>query len=394
MDLNWLPFGAGRRHETAGVRRIKRGVKSLQEKHGGQFIAGAAVLSAVAAAISGTGAYLFERAVRLRRRPLSARQQRAAQALAKESGAPLETVEIPAGDGTALRSWYFRAKAPDPRCAVVLLHGQGENRSAMLPYAKILLRHGYNVLCVDHRGHGESGGELSSYGLNEAQDVKQWVDWLKAERSQATLFALGRSMGAAILLQSLRLKPELTSVVAEAPFSSMREMAFDRVGQSVGTGSWLGRTLLRPVVETGIAYGRLRYGIDLGDATPESALGENLVPVLLIHGDDDAVIPVRHASRLLEQGGGVEFWCVPGAGHCRALSRSPRNSSSAFAPGFKSRPLLQRDVGIGRRRARGASDALADHFARYDHLHPAVLLPAGGGRVRGYRIILAQSLRR
>jgi alpha-beta hydrolase superfamily lysophospholipase len=326
MDLNWLPFRKGRRHhsEAKGLGRVARGAKSLRENHGGKLIAGAAVLSAMAAAVSGTGAYLLERAVHLRRRPLGARQEKAAHLLAEAGGAPLETIEIQAEDGTALRGWYFRAAAPDPCRAVLLLHGQGENRSAMLPYAQLLLRHGYNALCVDHRGHGESGDEVSSYGLKEAQDVKQWVDWLKQERSQETVYALGRSMGAAILLQSLSLKPELAAVVAEAPFSSMREMAFDRVGQSVGTGSWLGRTLLRPVIESGLAYGRVRYGLNLGEATPDKSLAETGIPVLLIHGDKDAVIPMRHASHLLEHGeGGVELWCVPGGGHCRALARQP-----------------------------------------------------------------------
>ncbi|HVX67144.1 MAG TPA: alpha/beta fold hydrolase [Bryobacteraceae bacterium] len=344
MDLKWLPFGLGRRHhsEANGIRRMARGVKSLQEKHGGELIAGAAVLSAVAAAISGTGAYLFERAVRLRRRPLAVRHEKAARLLAGHYEVPLETIEIPSQDGTALRSWYFRCQAPDPRRAVLLLHGQGENRSAMLPYARLLLRHGYNVLCVDHRGHGESGGEFSSYGFKEAQDVKQWVDWLKQERGQDTVFALGRSMGAAILLQALRLKPDLAAVVAEAPFASMREMAFDRVGQSIGAGSWLGRTLLRPVVESGIAYGRVRYGIDLGEATPEKAVEESAVPVLLIHGDEDSVIPVRHASRLLEHGeGGVEFWRVPGGEHCRALSRSPEEFERRVCAWFQAPALTE-----------------------------------------------------
>ena len=322
MDLKRLPFGFGRRHGP-------------ESKHGGQLIAGAAALSALAAVVSGTGAYLFERAVRLRRRPLAARHQKAARILAAQSGAQLTTIEIASEDGTALRGWYFRAE-PDERRAVLLLHGQGENRSAMLPYARVLLRHGYNCLCVDHRGHGESGGELASYGLKEALDVKLWVDCLNATQSQAEIYALGRSMGAAILLQALRYKPDLMAIVAEAPFASMREMAFDRIGQPVGAGSWLGRTVLRPMVESGFAYGRVRYGMDLGDAAPERALNEADVPVLLIHGDPDAIIPVRHASLLLEHcQGGVELWRVPGGGHCRALARQPEEFERRMCDWFR-----------------------------------------------------------
>ncbi len=333
MNLKWRPFRSDRPHE-----RVLRGLKSVSKKHGGRLLAGAALLSAAAAAVSGTGVYLFERAVRLRRRSLNARDQNAARHIAEENGALVENVQIEAADGTQLRSWYFRLHT-DPRRAVLLLHGRTENRAAMLPYARLLLRHGYNVLCADHRGHGESGGEFSSYGLKEAMDVKRWVEWLKSAQAQEPVFALGRSMGATILLQSLHLKPGLAAVVAEAPFSSMREMAFDRVSRPLGAGSWLGRTLLRPVVESGIAWGRMRYGMDLGEATAEKSLAQCGIPVLLIHGEKDSVVPMRHASRLLECAGPLEFWRVPGCRHCRILSREPAEFERRITEWFQAPAL-------------------------------------------------------
>lgn len=333
MRLNWLRFDSKtvkkseqalarvNRAASAGTKRVVRQVKSIGQKHGGEIIAGACVISGLAAAVSGVGAFLFERAVRLHRRPLTDKQENAARSIALASGAAMASAEIPGEDGVVLKAWYFRAE-PDEHRAVLLLHGRAENRSGMLAYARFLLEHGYNVLCPDLRGHGASAGEFTGYGLKEAHDAKLWVDWLKAEHAQSGVFALGRSMGAAILLQALHYRPDLQAVVAESPFTNFREVAYDNVGRSFGVGSWAGRTVLRPVVETGIAYGRLRYGMDLRDVTPDEVLRETNVPILFVHGEKDATIPIRHAARLLERcAGTADLWQVPGVGHCRVLAR-------------------------------------------------------------------------
>jgi len=280
-------------------------------------------LAGLAAITSGIAVGLCEATVRPRRRTLRARQRKAAAALASRTGAMLLNVELTAEDGAALRAWYFRARLDAGR-AVLVLHGQADNRAGSLGYAGLLLDHGFSVLCPDLRAHGESEGEVASYGCREANDVCRWVNWLKFEQRQSEVFALGESMGAAILLQALPLDPGIRAVVAESPFASLREIAYDRMGQAVGTGPWAGRTVLRPAIETGFLYGRLRYGIDLRDAAPESAMAEIRTPILLIHGEKDETIPLRHAERISAAGDDtLQYWAVPGTRHCRALARFP-----------------------------------------------------------------------
>jgi fermentation-respiration switch protein FrsA (DUF1100 family) len=148
------------------------------------------------------------------------------------------------------------------------------------------------------------------------------------------MFALGQSMGAAILLQTL---PDLTAeeplcaAVAEAPFASFREVAYDRLTQpftrSPDSSAWLGRILFRPVAEFALGYVQLRYAVDLAAARPERALAGTMVPGLLIRGDADANIPARHAEILLSQAGeNVSVWRVAGAEHA-AANASPEFES-------------------------------------------------------------------
>jgi dipeptidyl aminopeptidase/acylaminoacyl peptidase len=135
---------------------------------------------------------------------------------------------------------------------------------------------------------------------------------------------MGESMGGAILLQALRGNSRFVAVVAESSFSSLREAAYDRVAEQVGCGAWMGRTLLRPVVDTGFWWARLRYGLNLDAISPAAAAAATQVPILLIHGADDRNIPPAHSRRILAGAHGrVELWLPPQTGHTGALGRWP-----------------------------------------------------------------------
>jgi pimeloyl-ACP methyl ester carboxylesterase len=132
-------------------------------------------------------------------------------------------------------------------------------------------------------------------------------------------------MGAAELLQSLQMETRFCAVIAESAFSTFREVAYDRVGQPFHLGPWLGRTLLRPLIEVGFIYSRARYGIDLQQASPLTAVRETTVPVLLIHGLEDHNIPARHSEIIQDSNpNDVALWEVPGAAHTGAHKAYPQ----------------------------------------------------------------------
>ena len=112
--------------------------------------------------------------------------------------------------------------------------------------------------------------------------------------------------------------------MAESPFSSFREVAYDRLGQKLGSGAWMGRTLFRPLISEAFLDARLHYHLDLEEASPAKAVAITRVPVLLIHGTEDFNIPLRHCQAILKNRSGVmEFWQVPGAGHTGAFGQQP-----------------------------------------------------------------------
>jgi dipeptidyl aminopeptidase/acylaminoacyl peptidase len=249
-----------------------------------------------------------------------------AASVAETHGAILQQVEITASDGAILRAWTIRPASGNGD-AVILLHGMANNRAGMLTVADMLLRQGYSVLLPDARAQGMSGGDIATYGFLEAGDLQRWFDWLAQKQAPHCIDAIGESMGAAQLLSSLRTVRGFCAVAAESPFASFREVSYVRIGQWFGTGPWLGRTLLRPVVESGILYARWKYGVDLAQDNPAQAVAASRVPVLLIHGLLDNNIPPYNSEMILAASKGrnpdVSLWEPPDAGHCGAMGAEP-----------------------------------------------------------------------
>jgi hypothetical protein len=125
-------------------------------------------------------------------------------------------------------------------------------------------------------------------------------------------------MGAAELLQSLQEETQFCAVVAESPFSTFREVACDRMGQPFHMGPWVGRILLRPMVEIAFLRVRWKYGLDMQRVSPEDAVARSHIPVLLIHGQIDGNIPVRHSRSIHGAAPQSVLWESAGCGSLRS----------------------------------------------------------------------------
>ncbi len=238
------------------------------------------------------GIVAAEMALHPGRRPLARGDENLAQAIAARNHAALSEVSIIAADGSVLHAWTIHPQVGNDD-AVILLHGQSDNRVGMLGNADMLLRHGYTVLLPDARAHGSSGGDLATYGVKEADDIRLWFDWIQRNQSPHCIDGLGESMGAAQLLASIRVESGFCAVVAESPFASFREASYDRLGEELNAGAWLGRTLLRPALEVGFLYARWKYAVGFEQASPQDAVAASNVPVLLIHGKRDTNLPLK-----------------------------------------------------------------------------------------------------
>jgi uncharacterized protein len=284
------------------------------------------------------GIVLCEAALHPARRQLTAVDESQAREMACIYQAEVQNVSIQAHDKIALRAWLFTPRKRNSN-AVILLHGLSDNRVGMTGYAELLLNHHFTVLQPDARAHGASDGAIATYGLLERDDIREWFSWLQEEAHPACIYAIGESMGAAQMLQSLAQEPGFCAVVAESSFSTFPMIAYDRVGQFFHSGPWLGRWLFRPAVELAFAYGRWKYGLDLHKVSPEATAAATRIPILLIHGKDDGNIAVRHSERIAASNQEIDLWEVPHADHCGALSTSKKEFEARVLAWFETHTI-------------------------------------------------------
>jgi pimeloyl-ACP methyl ester carboxylesterase len=222
-------------------------------------------------------------------------------------------VEFPAADGVRLSGWYVPSRNGD---AVVLLHGAGSTRTAVIDHARVLAALGYGVLLYDARGHGRSGGRAMEFGWDGDADVAGAVRFVRRRPDAAAgrVSAVGMSMGGEEALGALAATPDLCSVVAEGA-----------TGRTAADKAWLSDAYgVRGFAQEGLD--RLMYGVTdlLTPSGPPRSLRASVAAAaprraLLIAARRVADEPKAAAYIAGGSGRSVEVWVVPGAGHTGAL---------------------------------------------------------------------------
>jgi uncharacterized protein len=281
------------------------------------------------------GMVIADFSLKLHRLPLR-HQQAIAAAVQTDFHAELQNVVITAADGVVLKGWFVHPRDYNGN-AVILLHGITDNREGVAGYGHLLLQHGYEVLLPDARGHGESGGELATYGVKESDDIHRWVSWIYAHDPPQCVYGFGESYGAALMLQSLAAENRFCALAVESSFSTAREMSYERISGPLHLGPWFGHTVGRPAIWSAVVYARVRFGIDLLQPNPLEAVTHSTVPVLLIHGRDDRNIAPRHSQLIAAAAPAhAELWLVPHAGHTMAWAAGHHEFESRLLGWFAS----------------------------------------------------------
>lgn len=245
------------------------------------------------------------------------------------AGRWLPAEAVPEGEGPA--DWR-----PDPREAVLVLHGwSGSVGPDLVEYAPFLRRTA-NVLGLDLRGHGDSDDAPTTFGMREVEDVAGALAWL-GERGIARVALFGTSMGgmtaiAAVgvlgdgRLASADLDPDAPASPGPPPRPRIVGIVADSVAPELAPV--IGRRLRVPfgrfVASRAIARAARGLGGDMRETEPLRMVGllED-VPLLLVHGTADPAIPVRAARRLAAAAPSARHLLVEGAGHAGAHATDP-----------------------------------------------------------------------
>ncbi len=231
-----------------------------------------------------------------------------------------QDVEFPSVDSVCIRGWFLRSDSPPPAPTLVLCHGAWTGRRECLPLALSMHRRGYNVLLFDFRAHGLSEGRYITVGHREMNDVLGAVAYLKTrpEVDVERIGVIGFSMGAASAIRAAAACPDIRAVVADSAYAAFVDAVRASFRQVVHFPHYpLGPMALR------MAKWLLR--VDPQQLRPLDSIGL-IAPraVFIIHGQDDKIVPVRHAQLLFKAAGEPkQLWIAPKAHHVGARDLYP-----------------------------------------------------------------------
>lgn len=215
-----------------------------------------------------------------------------------------ETVTIHTESGLDLAAW-FRRSASATAPLVMLLPGNGGNRAGRLAVGDGLAQHDLAVLLVDYRGYGGNPGQPSEAGL--ADDARSAARRAAELAQGRPIVYLGESLGAAVATGLAAEVPPAALILA-SPFTSLADVGRFHY-------PWAPEVLMQdryPSLE------RFQRG----------ALED--VPVLVLAGSDDRVVPVVQ-SRAIAEAAGAELYEVEGADHNEPAIRSDPEVMSRIA---------------------------------------------------------------
>ena len=224
---------------------------------------------------------------------------------------PHEDVWIRSKDGLKLHGTYFPGNGGTK--AVICFHGytsKGLNDYGSLSY--YYLDHGFRMLLIDERAHGDSEGTYIGFGTMDRLDGLEWVRWMiEKTGDDAQILLHGNSMGGATvcMMGGMDLPRQVKGIVSDCAFTSARDV-FTHVLHSMY------HLPAFPMIQIADRVNRKNAGYGLDDCNAAREVRKAKVPFLFIHGDEDIFVPCWMCEEIYKNCASPKTkLIVKGAGH-------------------------------------------------------------------------------
>jgi fermentation-respiration switch protein FrsA (DUF1100 family) len=215
-------------------------------------------------------------------------------------------VAIETGDGERLHGWWVPTRAGLAGAHVLLCHGNAGHVGDRVTHAALLCAAGLDVLLFDYRGYGRSTGWPSELGTHRDAHAARSQLLARPAVNPDRVIYLGESIGGAVSL-ALALEHPPAGLVLMSTFTSIRDMARRHY------------PLVPPAV--------------VPDAYPSLRRVRKLrAPLLIIHGDRDEIVPLRHAQALFKAAPDPKrLRIIEGVGHNDLVTLAGERWAAAIA---------------------------------------------------------------
>ena len=181
---------------------------------------------------------------------------------------------------------------PDSNKWMIMLHGFHRCAYDLLPLMMEADRQGFNLLVPDQRASGQSEGKYTGLGWPEHYDLLSWINYLCALRPKAEIALYGIDMGANAVMNAVGdfLPGNVKCAVEEGGYLDMKE-------QLITCAESVSDIPVRPFIPAVDVLVRQTLHFSMNDISTARQLANTKVPMLFMHGCDDAVVPVINAER-------------------------------------------------------------------------------------------------
>ncbi|MDE7268640.1 MAG: lysophospholipase [Lachnospiraceae bacterium] len=205
-----------------------------------------------------------------------------------------EEVSILSADSLRLYGKLFYMKKDAP--LIIFFHGfHGTYAWDGYGFFKICQKNGFNILMVDERAHGKSDGNVITFGIKERHDCKLWVEYAVERFGRSTdIFLAGVSMGAASVMMSfeLGLPENVRGIIEDCGYSEPAAIIMETIRVM--------KLPVKPIYQL-IKLGARIFGhFDLESAAALQSVQKLNIPLLLIHGSQDSIVPPSMGEELYE----------------------------------------------------------------------------------------------
>jgi uncharacterized protein len=235
----------------------------------------------------------------------------------EQLGLAHEEVRFRSADGVDLHGWFLPARGA-AEGTVLFLHGNAENISTHILSVSWMPARGFNVFLFDYRGYGASQGRATLSGVLQDVDAAMSTLLARPDFDKTRVIVFGQSLGgslAAYYVAHSAFRDDIRVLVIDSAFSSYAGIVREKLAANWLT--WPFQWLSSLTVDE-------RF-------SPLPAMKLiSPIPLLVIQGDRDTIVPPHHAQRLYDAAlEPKQLWIVEGAGHIQALRQQDQRERLA-----------------------------------------------------------------
>lgn len=217
-----------------------------------------------------------------------------------------------------LHAYEIINKSPSNIWAIVI-HGYSGQGKDMTYYAQEFYNRGYNVLVVDLRGHGKSGGNYIGMGWHDRLDIIDWANYLIGKDNNCKIILHGVSMGGATVMMATgeNLPSNIKVAIEDCGYTSIWDEFEMQLKNLYNLPAF-------PVLNAASSVCKFKTGYKLEEGSSVEQVKKSETPTLFIHGQQDSFVPFEMLDKVYEAANcKKEKLVIERAAHAESSSINP-----------------------------------------------------------------------